>query len=543
MNAGDRRSVGGSGRRWALFAAALVVCSARSSTDVRASGAFSSSHFAFGAEAKLRSPIGRSSPRPDNPGSVEWLILAPHPDDATLIAAGVIARAVRANVGVAVAFMTNGDLSCGQDGAVRERESIRALAQLGLDEQHVYFLGYPDGYLARLGHIALAPVQRRIDGKCALGNETYALYGHNGRDVHSTWFGGSATYTADNAVVDLSALLESLRPRQIVVTHPMDVHPDHAATYALLRRALARTGMTAKLHRALVHAGDCWPLGPEPAERCSRTVIDPSASFPPLLGALRDYRFTERIPVPDDFLSPDVDANPKLRAIRIFRSQLGPSPLETYLFAFSRREEPFFVESPESCGADPDSACAMSAGPPLDVVLSRTAPQQSVSQHLPLAVAFDWPKSPPALEVLADESGAYRFAYDPRGRAGVLSRVDRGEPRILKTWLLPHDSLGKQRPRARGTSVRSPSTGRQRLGDQSVRAPRARRGCGRRAPQAKRPARARGSRRGAGGARARDHIFRRSAGGPSPDRGRHGSRECAVRAAVGSLIRGPSRVW
>ena len=55
----------------------------------------------------------------------------------------------------------------------------------------MYFLGYPDGYLARLGHIALAPVQRRIDGKCALGNETYALYGHNGRDVHSTWFEGA----------------------------------------------------------------------------------------------------------------------------------------------------------------------------------------------------------------------------------------------------------------------------------------------------------------------------------------------------------------
>ena len=339
--------------------------------------------------------------------------------------------------------MTNGDLTCSRDGAVREAESIRALAELGLDEQHVYFLGYPDGYLARLGHAALPPVERRIDGDCVRGNETYARHGHDGRDVHSTWFGGSATYTADNAVADLTALLESLRPRQIVVTHPMDVHPNHAATYALLRRALARAGMTATLHRALVHTGDCWPLGPEPAEPCARTVIDPSAPFPPLLGALRDYRFTERIPVPEDFLRPDVDANPKLRAIRSFRSQLGPVPLETYLFTFSRREEPFFTESPAACGVDDGAPpCPASGAPAVDVVLGRGLPQQPVRQDLPLAVAFDWPRSPPDIEVLADERGAYRFAYDPVAQAAVLSRIDGAERRTVKTWPLPHDLWG-----------------------------------------------------------------------------------------------------
>ena len=54
---------------------------------------------------------------------------------------------------------------------MRESESVRGLAELGLDEQHVYFLGYPDGYLARLGHVALPPVERRIDGQCVHGNE------------------------------------------------------------------------------------------------------------------------------------------------------------------------------------------------------------------------------------------------------------------------------------------------------------------------------------------------------------------------------------
>jgi LmbE family N-acetylglucosaminyl deacetylase len=426
----------------ALFAAALVLCLARASHDPRGSRAF-----AVGAEANAQEEVPRSPPKHDASGSVEWLVVAPHPDDATLIAAGVIARAVRQHEGVAVAFMTNGDLTCARDGVVREDESIRALAELGLDEQHVYFLGYPDGYLARLGHVALSPVERRIDGRCVRGNDTYAVRGHDGRDVHSTWFGESAAYTAENAVTDLSALLETLRPRQIVVTHPMDVHPDHAATYALLQRALARTGTVATLHRAFVHAGDCWPLGPEPAEPCPRTVIDPSAPFPPLSGALHDYRFTERLPVPDDFLNPDVDANPKLRAIRTFRSQLGPSPLETYLFTFSRREEPFFVESPVSCGpANGVSPCTRYTGPAFTVALSPSLPQQSVRQDLPLAVAFDWPKSPPAIDMLADESGAYRLAYDERGHAAILSRLERGTRRTVKTWLLPQDLWGSSDP-------------------------------------------------------------------------------------------------
>ena len=437
------RPTGSIRRRVALFGLALLVCSARSSPEPRSAGS-RSSLFAVDSEAKAQGPVRRSLRGADTPGNVEWLVLAPHPDDATLIAAGVIARAVRSNAGIAVAFMTNGDLSCSRDGLAREAESIRALAELGLDEQRVYFLGYPDGYLARLGHVVLPPVERRIDGRCVQGNETYARRGHDGRDVHFTWFGASATYTAENAVADLSALLESLRPRQIVVTHPMDVHPDHAATYALLRRALARTGMTATLHRALVHTGDCWPLGPEPAEPRARTVIDPSAPFPPLLGALRDYRFTERIPVPDDFLRPDIDDNPKLRAIRSFRSQLGPAPLETYLFTFGRREEPFFIESPEACGVDEDASTGGpgNGGPPLDVVLSRAWPRQRVRQDLPLTIAFDWPRSPPDIEVLADESGAYRFAYDPREHAAVLSRIDGGDRRTVKTWPLPHDLWG-----------------------------------------------------------------------------------------------------
>ena len=226
--------------------------------------------------------------------------------------------------------------------------------------------------------------------------------------MHSIGFGAPASYTAENAVADLSVLLESLRPRQIVVTDPMDVHPDHAATYALLRRALARTGSSATLHRALVHTGDCWPLGPEPSEPCAPTVIETDVPFPPLTGRLAGYRFTERVAVPEDFLRRDVDQNPKLRAIRMFRSQLGPDPLASYLFGFCRRDEPFFVETPEARAGDSPRA----------------------------SVAFDWPRSAPAVVVLAGDRAVYRFEYVAHDDAAALSRPD---GHVVETWLLPHD--------------------------------------------------------------------------------------------------------
>lgn len=388
--------------------------------------------------AASRGDVASASFERSSSGPIDWLVLAPHPDDAVLVAAGVIARAVRSKQEVAVAFMTNGDLGCGRDGALREQEAIRGLGELGLDEQHVYFLGYPDGYLARLGEAVLPPVERRIAGACVTGNTTYAVRGHEGRDVHSLWSGRSGSYTADDAVADLSVLLDRLDPRQVVVTHPMDIHPDHAATYALLRRALARTGKTPVLHRAFVHAGDCWPIGTEPGEPCSPTVIEPDVPFPPLLGDLRDYHFTERIPVPPDFTLPDPRANPKIRSIAAHRSQLGPEPLETYLFGFSRRDEAFFVESPYGADRERPAPSGEEAAPTY-VALSRTAPQQEIAQALPLAVAFEWPKGPPAVEMLAGDGGAYRLAFDGAENAAVLERIEGGRRRSLKRWLLPHD--------------------------------------------------------------------------------------------------------
>ena len=54
------------------------------------------------------------------PGSADVLVLAPHPDDEVLMAAGVIDRAVKQGLRVEVVLRTNGDFTCKRDGRVRQ---------------------------------------------------------------------------------------------------------------------------------------------------------------------------------------------------------------------------------------------------------------------------------------------------------------------------------------------------------------------------------------------------------------------------------------
>src|SRR5687768_1228757 len=77
----------------------------------------------------------------------DYLVIAPHPDDDILIAAGVIHRARQAGITVWVMFATNGDVEGISTGLARQGEAINALALLGVDEDHAVFLGYADGSL------------------------------------------------------------------------------------------------------------------------------------------------------------------------------------------------------------------------------------------------------------------------------------------------------------------------------------------------------------------------------------------------------------
>lgn len=364
-------------------------------------------------------------------------MVAPHPDDEALLAGGLLHGAVRAGERVAVIVMTNGDFECHHDGLLRERESVAGLAALGVAERQIYFLGYPDGALARLGRTPLARVPRLIQGRCEPGNTTYGASGRLRRDFHSARFGQPATYTAEHVVTDLATLLGELAPLNVVVTHPEDTHPDHAATYALLRRALNQLPRAPRVFRGLVHNGDCWPTGDAAHGPCPPGRWAPHEPMPPLTGTLSGYWPTERRPVPEACTAPEAAHNPKLRAIAAHRSQTGGSP-QSYLFAFARRDEPFFVETFERTSngrfervaSQPGSASEQPLPETLHFVVNLSAATSTARQ----AVAAG-----PGLR-FETRFGSYRLVFDSHSVECTLWRDGSPGPEQLQRWLLPHDS-------------------------------------------------------------------------------------------------------
>lgn len=252
------------------------------------------------------------------------------------MASEALAQAVRTGASYEVAIVTNGDFGCGRNGWLRQQESIAALAAIGVTEDHVHFLGYPDGWLAQLGNVPLSPVERAArDGSCGTGSTTYGTRGHEHGDVHTARTGRPAPYTSTAVVDDLSALFAAAPPREIHLPHAIDDHPDHAMTYAFVRRSLAQTQTSALLVRHVVHAGPCWP-----AVNAQGACVEPSTSLlstplPPL-------------PPPLSAVLPNliIPADPLLRraAIAHHTSQLD-GPLETsWLSSFARTTEVAWLE-------------------------------------------------------------------------------------------------------------------------------------------------------------------------------------------------------
>ncbi|MEW6430947.1 MAG: PIG-L family deacetylase [Myxococcota bacterium] len=278
----------------------------------------------------LGCPHAAPAPRDE---TVDLVVIAPHPDDEVLMAGGVLEQAVKAGRRAAVIVLTNGDLGCfdDRDGALRQAETVSALAALGLDEDAVHFLGYPDGHLARLGATPLREVDWRApDGTCATRRTTLATRGAGHLDEHTRRTGRPAPFTAPALTGDLAALLERLAPRDVYLPHGLDEHPDHAATYLFFRRALARLVRgPVTVHRAVVHAGPCWPTD------CA-TSLAPDEPLPELPAPFDGYRPTERVPI---------EGRRKLALIAHYASQAPGGAERDWLAGFARRDEAFFTET------------------------------------------------------------------------------------------------------------------------------------------------------------------------------------------------------
>jgi LmbE family N-acetylglucosaminyl deacetylase len=130
------------------------------------------------------------------------LVLAPHPDDESLGCGGTIALLRQADVPVYVAFITDGTQShptsptypAARLRDLRETEAIAALRILNVPETNAAFLRIPDRHVPTPGQTGF-----------------------------------------EEAVQLLFEVLKWAQPQAILVPYERDPHPDHRATYQLLR--------------------------------------------------------------------------------------------------------------------------------------------------------------------------------------------------------------------------------------------------------------------------------------------------------------------
>lgn len=151
--------------------------------------------------APARTTYGTAQP-------LDWLCLAPHPDDAEIGAGGTLLRVSGAGQAAGILELTRGERGTQGSPEEREAECVEAARLLGLAWRGQ--LGLPDGELADTPDFAHA----------------------------------------------LAATLRLTRPRVLVVPHYRDRHPDHFGAYHLAKRAVH----LAALKKAEV-PGEPWRVG------------------------------------------------------------------------------------------------------------------------------------------------------------------------------------------------------------------------------------------------------------------------------------------
>ncbi|MFA5095841.1 MAG: PIG-L family deacetylase [Candidatus Omnitrophota bacterium] len=265
------------------------------------------------------------------------LILAPHPDDEAIACAGVIQQAKKAGARIKIVYLTNGDnnefafmvyekrpLFIKSEfiymGKVRMREAIRAMKLLGLQEEQLIFLGYPD-----FGTYAI--FSRYWQAKAAYKS----MLTRSSSVPYKAAFSFGAPYTGESILSDLKKIILDYKPERVFVSHPADTNGDHRALYLFTQialRDLRKQIPRPKVHPYLVHC----PGWPKPRHYHPELDLEPPESFKDAQISWSGVR-----------LSPQ-ELERKHQAILSYFSQTRSSAF--YLLSFARKQE-LFGDYPE----------------------------------------------------------------------------------------------------------------------------------------------------------------------------------------------------
>jgi len=181
----------------------------------------------------------------DVPPETRLLVVAPHPDDETLGAGGLMERVHETGGRVNVVYLTDGDgypEGVQSEGRVesptpsdyrgygrrRRAEARNALLALGLDKASYTFLGFPDGGLAKL-----------MRGYWSERRAAYrSPYTRLDRPPKSEIVVPDTKYRGEDLTQELALIIGDFKPTMIAVPRKEDQHSDHCASWFFLADAL-----------------------------------------------------------------------------------------------------------------------------------------------------------------------------------------------------------------------------------------------------------------------------------------------------------------
>ena len=137
-------------------------------------------------------------------GNEAWLFIAPHDDDIVLGAGKTLLAALEEGVDVHCAITTDGAMGyCSLEvrdtiSEVREKECFNSFRELGVEDENIYFLHFPD--------CNLVPFQGRFRNVTGHPSEIAGAGGLQNAYTH---------------------LLRKVRPTRVFIPTSTDLHPDH----------------------------------------------------------------------------------------------------------------------------------------------------------------------------------------------------------------------------------------------------------------------------------------------------------------------------
>jgi LmbE family N-acetylglucosaminyl deacetylase len=280
-------------------------------------------------------------------GTVSILVFAPHPDDDIVTSSGIISRALHRGEQVHVVFLTNGDRASREMGTLRQDEAVAAQGVLGLGEDNLIFLGYPDGVTAEIRTNYTNATDRYTSSNGV--SQTYASRGLGRMNYHSYAFGSPAAYNGPNMVLDMASVLTTYLPDHIFLPSKFDAHTDHQTACQTMNDALRQVLASHPSYRPVIHQTIVWaPRGDWPTWPSSAAPNQFFTIIPTLASTSFVWGNRESMDVPLVMQSTALASNLKYMALAAHASQGGG---EGIIGNFLHKDEIFWPERP----ANPDN--------------------------------------------------------------------------------------------------------------------------------------------------------------------------------------------